>query len=124
MEQHANPYQNMSLAFRYFFVRKNCFLKYSLAVVVYPGGFGTLDEFSEVLTMLQTRKVNPIPLVLIGRKFWKGLIDWFHQVLEPEGMISPEDFDCFTVVDTPEEAFAYIRERHSRGVTTTVKRND
>lgn len=120
MEQHPNPYQTVSLDFRYFFIRKLCFLKYSVAVVVYPGGFGTLDEMSETLTLIQTHKINRIPLVLVDKKFWTPLIDWFKQGLLAEGLISEKDLDLFHLVDTPEEAMEYIRKCHSHIVRTTV----
>ena len=119
MEQHPNPYQTTSLDFRYFFIRKLCFLKYSVAVVIYPGGFGTLDEMSETLTLIQTNKINPVPLVLVGKKFWQPLLDWFRNSLLENGLISEKDFDLFIVVDTPEDAMEYIRKRHSRVVLTS-----
>ena len=119
MEQQPNPYQKASLDFWYFFIRKLCFLKYSSAVVIYPGGFGTLDEMSETLTLIQTNKINPVPLVLVDKKFWGPLLDWFKNTLLAEGMISEEDLDLFVVVDTPEEAMEYIRECHSRVVSAS-----
>ena len=115
MEQHPNKYQTQSLSFRYFFVRKVCFLKYSTAIVVYPGGFGTLDELSEVLTMVQTKKINMVPIVFVGKKFWGGLIDWFSNTLATDGMISPEDLKLIHLVDTPEEAMNYLKECHRYG---------
>lgn len=115
MEQHPNKYQTQSLSFRYFFVRKVCFLKYSTAIVVYPGGFGTLDELSEVLTMVQTKKINMVPIVFVGKKFWGGLIDWFTNTLAADGMISPEDLKLIHLVDTPEEAMNYLKECHRYG---------
>ena len=121
MEQHPNQYQNKALSFRYFFVRKVCFLKYSSAAVVYPGGFGTLDEFSEVLTMVQTRKINMIPIILLGSKFWGGLLDWMREQLLGEGMISPEDLSLFKTVDTAEEAVDFLTECHRYGRRGTVK---
>lgn len=119
MEQQPNPYQKASLDFRYFFIRKLCFLKYSSAVVIYPGGFGTLDEMSETLTLIQTNKINPVPLVLVDKKFWGPLLDWFKNTLLAEGMISEEDLDLFVVVDTPEEVMEYIRKCHSRVVSAS-----
>ena len=119
MEQHPNPYQTTSLDFRYFFIRKVCFLKYSVAVVVYPGGFGTLDEMSETLTLVQTRKINRIPLVLVGKKFWKPLIDWFRGTLLEQKMIEEKDLELFYLTDSPEDALAYIRKCHSRVINTT-----
>ena len=120
MEQHSNKYQTASLDFRYFFVRKVCFLKYSVGCVVYPGGFGTLDEFSEVLTLVQTKKIRKVPLVLVGKKFWTPLLEWFRETLLAEAMIHPQDLDLFHIVDCADDAFKYIRKIHSGGVTTTV----
>ena len=114
-EQHPNRYQNTSLSFRYFFLRKLCFLKYSTAVIVYPGGFGTLDELSEVMTMIQTRKINLIPLILVDREYWKGFFDWVRKTLVPAGMIAPEDLDFIKLVDTAEEAVDYLVECHRYG---------
>jgi len=103
MEQRANPYQDVSLAFRHFFSRKVMFVKYASAYVVLPGGFGTLDELAEILTLVQTGKTKQIPIVLVGSKFWKGLIDWFCDTMVTEGVISDTDMDYFHLVDTPEE---------------------
>ena len=121
MEQHPNTYQTDSLSFRYFFVRKVCFLKYSTALIVYPGGFGTLDELSEVLTMVQTNKINMVPIVFVGKKFWQGFIDWTQNTLLEEGMISPEDMNLFKVVDSGKEAVDWLVECHRYGRRGTVK---
>lgn len=121
MEQYPNPYQNESLSFRYFFVRKVCFLKYSSAVIVFPGGFGTLDELSEVLTMVQTGKINMIPIIFVGSEFWNGLVGWFKQQLVDDGMISPGDVDLFKVVDSAEEAVSYLEECHRYSKRSSVK---
>ncbi len=121
MEQHPNIYQNTSISFNYFFIRKVSFLKYSTAVIVYPGGFGTLDELSEVLTMVQTEKINLIPIIFVGVKFWGGLIDWFKNTLLADGMISPEDLSLIKVVDSAEEAVNYLQECHRYGKRGTVK---
>lgn len=121
MEQYPNPYQNESLSFRYFFVRKVCFLKYSSAVIVFPGGFGTLDELSEVLTMVQTGKINMIPIIFVGSSFWKGMVEWFKSELAAGGMISPGDMDLFKVVDTAEEAVSYLEECHRYSRRSSVK---
>ena len=86
MEQHPNQYQTTSLSFDYFFVRKVSFLKYSTAIIVYPGGFGTLDELSEVLTMVQTEKINLIPIIFVNKKYWGGLIRWFKNTMLSEKM--------------------------------------
>ena len=118
-EQHPNPFQTISLAFRYFFVRKVCFLKYSTAVIVFPGGFGTLDELGEVLTMVQTRKINPIPIILVGKNFWEGMTEWF-KTMEKESLISPGDIDLIKIVDTADEAMAYLLECHKYGPRGTV----
>jgi uncharacterized protein (TIGR00730 family) len=120
MEQNPNSYQTLSLSFNYFFVRKVCFLKYSTAFIVYPGGFGTLDELSEVLTMVQTAKINMIPIIFVNRKFWGGLLEWFKNTLVTGKMISPEDMDLIQLVDTAEEAVQYLKECHRYGKRGTV----
>ena len=108
-EQSANPTQDISLSFRYFFVRKLMFVKYSLAYVVFPGGFGTLDEFFEALTLIQTKKISRFPVILYGSSYWSGLIDWLKgQVLEL-GCINEEDLDLFKIVDSPEEVLPIIQ---------------
>ena len=121
MEQNPNKYQTKSLFFRYFFVRKVCFLKYSTAIIVYPGGFGTLDELSEVLTMVQTGKINMIPIIFVDKKFWGGVVDWFKNTLATEGMIDEKDLDLFQLVDTAEDAVAYLQECHRYGRRGTVR---
>jgi uncharacterized protein (TIGR00730 family) len=110
-EQNHNPYidHEHNLEFDYFFVRKVIFVKYAQGFVILPGGFGTLDEFFEALTLIQTHKINERPVVLIGIEYWKGLIDWImDSMLNLEQNISPKDMDLFKLVDTPEEAFKYI----------------
>ena len=122
MEQHPNPYQNVSLDFRYFFIRKVCFLKYAVALVAYPGGFGTLDEFFEAITLIQTRKVNPIPMVLVGKAFWQPMVDFFRNTMLLEYQtISEQDLNLFTLVDTPEEACDFIINSHKYGMSGTIK---
>ncbi len=122
MEQHENRYQTESLEFRYFFIRKVCFLKYAVAIVAYPGGFGTLDEISEALTMIQTNKVNRVPVVMVNRDFWSPLIDWFRKTMLEQGLISPEDMDLFYLADNADDACGYIRSWHEKnGIRTTVK---
>ncbi|HEU0201437.1 MAG TPA: TIGR00730 family Rossman fold protein [Burkholderiaceae bacterium] len=98
-EQSGNPYQDIALRFRHFFARKVAFVKYAAAYVVMPGGFGTLDELSEALTLIQTRKGRIIPIVLVGTPFWSGLLDWFRNVLVGQGMISERDMDLMRLVD-------------------------
>ena len=122
-EQKPNVHQTKSLSFRYFFTRKVCFLKYSLAIFVFPGGFGTLDELFEALTMIQTRKIHPIPLILVGSSFWNGLLDWIREQMISGGTISPEDMDLIKVVDTAEEARDYLLECHRYGIQSTVISN-
>jgi hypothetical protein len=109
MEQHSNPFINVEVKFHYFFVRKVMFLKHTCAVVVMPGGFGTLDEMFEVVTLVQTHKIAPMPIVLFGRAYWQGMIDWIKTTMEDEhGYISHGDLDLFTLVDTVEEAVAAL----------------
>jgi uncharacterized protein (TIGR00730 family) len=102
-EQSPNPYSNLSIDFRYFFVRKTMFVKYSEAFVVFPGGFGTLDEVFEALTLIQTAKVERFPVVLYGSEYWTGLLDWVRGRLLAEGMVSQSDLDLIQVVDSTEE---------------------
>ncbi|WP_442784933.1 TIGR00730 family Rossman fold protein [Chryseobacterium sp. MYb264] len=110
-EQHFNPYINKSYSmnFDYFFVRKVMFVKYSQGFVVMPGGFGTLDELTEALTLIQTNKIGKFPIVLVGSEFWSGLLDWFKETLLKEGMIHEDDLDLYRVVDTADEAVAHIK---------------
>ncbi len=108
-EQAPNPYANVRLEYKYFFIRKVMFVKYAMAYIIMPGGFGTMDEFFEALTLIQTTRIKPFPLVLMGSRFWSGLIDWFKATLIEEGTISPSDMDLFRVVDTPEEAVRVIK---------------
>ncbi|MDX6562353.1 MAG: hypothetical protein QOD65_2167 [Gaiellales bacterium] len=105
-EQSPNPYTNLSINFRYFFVRKTMFVKYSEAFVVFPGGFGTLDEVFEALTLIQTAKVERFPVVLYGSEYWSGLLDWIRNRLLSEGMVSEADLGLIRVVDTTEEVCA------------------
>ena len=101
-EQHYNPYIDKlySMDFDYFFIRKVMFVKYSQGFIVMPGGFGTLDELTEALTLIQTSKIAKFPIVLVGKEFWSGLLDWFQEVLLKEGMISEGDLELYRVVDT------------------------
>ncbi len=108
MEQKTNPYQDVSQTFRHFFARKYMFVRFATAYVVMPGGFGTLDELLEALTLIQTRKTPRIPLILVGSEFWSGMLDWFRTRLVAEGMINAEDMDLITVIDDPECVVASI----------------
>lgn len=107
-EQTDNGYQDISMHFRHFFSRKTMFVKYATAYVVMPGGFGTLDELAEILTLIQTGKSRRIPVVLVGSMFWQGLLDWFVQRLVAEGMIKEEDLQLMTVVDDADAVLAAI----------------
>lgn len=108
-EQKPNPFANVRLDFRYFFIRKVMFVKYAVAYVILPGGFGTLDEFTEAITLIQTRRIKPFPVILVNRNYWKGLLDWMRKVVCPECLISPEDMDIIQVIDEPEEVVRAIR---------------
>jgi len=117
MEQEPNPYidQDKNLNFDYFFVRKVMFVKYSQGFIVMPGGFGTLDELFEAITLIQTFKISRFPIVLVGTDFWSGLIDWVKEVLlNRENNVSPSDLDLFTIVDTSEEAVQVIEDFYNR----------
>jgi uncharacterized protein (TIGR00730 family) len=102
-EQFGNSYQDIALTFRHFFSRKVMFVKYASAYVVLPGGFGTLDELAEILTLIQTKKTRRIPVILVHSPFWRGLITWFRDTLVQEGTISAEDLDLFEVLDKPQD---------------------
>ncbi len=109
IEQKPNDFQNMTLRFRYFFCRKVMFLKYAHGFIAFPGGFGTLDEFSEALVLIQTLKQASFPVVLVGSEYWGGLVDWIrNKMLGEYDYIRPEDMNVFTVVDTPEDAAKII----------------
>jgi uncharacterized protein (TIGR00730 family) len=108
-EQKGNPYANLPLHFHYFFSRKVCFVKYSVAYVFMPGGFGTLDEFFEVVTLVQTERVPRCPLILFGREYWTGLLRWMKtQMQDKNKFIGPADLDLFTITDDPQEAVDLI----------------
>lgn len=112
MEQADNEFQDISLHFRHFFTRKVMFVKYASAYVVLPGGFGTLDELAEILTLVQTGKTRRIPIILVGSGFWRGLVDWFADTLVAEGTISREDMKLFRVVDECREVVDAIFEHY------------
>ena len=110
-EQHFNPYidKSYSMDFDYFFVRKVMFVKYSQGFIVLPGGFGTLDELSEALTLIQTHKIGRFPIVLVGSEFWSGLLDWYSNTLLKNGLIAEGDLSLFRIVDSADEAVAHIK---------------
>lgn len=116
-EQHSNPYidRDKDIDFDYFFVRKVMFVKYSQGFVVLPGGFGTLDELFEALTLIQTLKIGKFPIVLVGKDFWGGMVKWIEEVLlQKEKNISPDDMFLFTLVDTADEVVEYIDEFYKK----------
>ncbi|MFZ2639762.1 MAG: TIGR00730 family Rossman fold protein [Verrucomicrobiia bacterium] len=108
-EQKANPYINHPLEFHYFFTRKVCFVKYASAFVLFPGGFGTQDEYFEAITLIQTHRIEQFPIVMIGRDYWRGLVDWMRQTMVKSNYIEARDLDLFVCVDEPKEAVEHIR---------------
>jgi uncharacterized protein (TIGR00730 family) len=111
-EQVPNRYQDVSLSFRYFFIRKLMFIKYAIAFIIFPGGFGTMDELFEALTLSQTKRIQSFPIILYGSEHWKGLIDWMKNTLVRNGTLAREDFSLFSLVDTPEEVSFLINEHY------------
>jgi len=110
LEQKPNPYANITLSFRYFFVRKVMFVKYAVAYIILPGGFGTMDELFESITLIQTHKIRPFPVILVGSNYWKGLLDWIKEVLLKEGKISPPDLEILRLIDDPMEIVKTIKK--------------
>lgn len=108
-EQVPNAYSNLKLEFNYFFIRKVMFIKYAAAYIAMPGGFGTLDEVFEVMTLIQTKRVKPFPIILVGSDYWSGLLDWIKARLRDAGMISPGDLDIVQLIDDPEEIVATVK---------------
>jgi len=108
-EQKPNPYANVSIDYKYFFIRKVMFVKYAVAYVIFPGGYGTLDELFEALTLIQTRRIKSFPVVLLGGAYWKGLMDWLSDTVLKENKILPEDLDLIRITDDPDEAVRYIQ---------------
>jgi uncharacterized protein (TIGR00730 family) len=123
-EQNSNPYTNLSINFRYFFVRKTMFVKYSNGFVIFPGGFGTLDELFEALTLVQTHKINRFPIVLYGSSYWKGLLDWVENTQLTERTISPEDLNLLVVTDEIEEARDVLVECYKTRCWEAWKRSE
>jgi len=121
-EQSGNPYQDISLSFRHFFARKVMFVKYASAYVVLPGGFGTLDELMEIMTLIQTGKSRRIPVILVHAPFWQGLLAWFRDTLVPEGTISAEDLDLITVLDDAQDVLRAIFQYYEhRGFEPSIE---
>ena len=110
-EQKANEYANVRLKFNYFFIRKVMFIKYAVAYIIMPGGFGTLDELFEALTLIQTKRIRPFPVILMDSGFWNGLLEWIKTTLVKKNTIPKSDLEVFNVVDTPEEAVGIIKRR-------------
>jgi hypothetical protein len=122
-EQDPNPYANVPINFHYFFARKVCFVKYSLGFIFMPGGYGTLDEFFEVVTLVQTQRIPRFPLILFGRAYWKGLLQWMKTTLERPGFISPGDLELATVTDRVDQAVKLILDYQRQvGPPETVSR--
>ena len=110
-EQKPNKYANIRLDYKYFFIRKVMFVKYAVAYVIMPGGFGTLDELFEALTLIQTKRIRSFPVILMDSRYWKGLIGWMKETQLKAKFISPSDLDIFDIVDRPEEAVSIIKRR-------------
>jgi uncharacterized protein (TIGR00730 family) len=113
-EQDANGFQDIGLTFHFFFARKVMFVRYATAFVVFPGGFGTLDELFEALVLIQTRKIRSFPVVMVGTEHWAGLIEWMRERLADEGMISPQDLDLLSCTDDPDEVVAIVESGAER----------
>ena len=120
-EQRVNPYLTSSLDFKFFFVRKTMFVKYAIGFVVFPGGFGTLDELFESLTLIQTGKVTDFPVVLFGTEYWRGMVDWIHQRMVDDGYISTPELRLFTVTDDPQVVVKTIMDARDRLGITAVE---
>lgn len=112
-EQKANAYQTLSLTFKYFFVRKMMFVKYSLAFVIFPGGFGTFDELFEALTLIQTKKIRNFPIVMFGSQYWSGMLAWLREEVLRSGKINEHDLDLFHVTDSPAEVVEIVTRSQS-----------
>ena len=109
-EQKPNPYTNVHIDYKYFFIRKVMFVKYAMAYIILPGGFGTLDELFEAMTLIQTKRIKSFPVILMGSEYWKGLIDWMKDTMMRDLMIEKDDLDYFQVIDDPEEVVRHIKK--------------
>jgi uncharacterized protein (TIGR00730 family) len=109
-EQKPNPYANLTIDSKYFFIRKVMFVKYAVAYVILPGGFGTMDELFEALTLIQTKRIKSFPVILMGSEYWKGLFDWLRETMLRDNKISPEDLERFQIIDDPGEAVRHIQK--------------
>lgn len=122
-EQHPNAHQTVSLMFRYFFIRKMMFVRYSLGYVVMPGGFGTFDEMFEALTLIQTKKAYPFPVILYGKDYWSGLLEWLKSAVLPAGTIGDNDIDLLTLTEDPDEVME-ILDRHLQWKADKIRESD
>jgi uncharacterized protein (TIGR00730 family) len=109
-EQEPNIFTNLPLSFKYFFVRKVMFIKYAMAFLCMPGGFGTLDEAFEAITLIQTKRIKPFPIILVGSDFWSGLLDWVHEKILANGNVDNEDMKIINLMDDPQEIVSYIKK--------------
>ncbi len=109
-EQKPNPYANISIDYKYFFIRKVMFVKYAMAYVILPGGFGTMDELFEALTLIQTKRIRSFPVVLMGSEYWEGLFSWLKNTMLGQGKISPEDIELFSIIDDPRAIVKHIQK--------------
>jgi uncharacterized protein (TIGR00730 family) len=109
-EQRPNPYANLQLDYKYFFIRKVMFVKYAVAYVIMPGGYGTMDEFFEALTLIQTKRMKSFPVILMGRDYWQGLLDWLKNTMLQAKMILPFDIEMIQIIDEPEEVVKHIKK--------------
>jgi len=110
LEQKPNPYANISIDYKYFFIRKVMFVKYAMAYVIMPGGFGTMDELFEAITLIQTKRIKCFPVILMGSEYWKGLFDWLKKTMLRDNKISPTDMELFQVIDDPAEVVKHIQK--------------
>lgn len=109
-EQKPNPYANIVIEYKYFFVRKVMFVKYAVAYVILPGGFGTMDELFEALTLIQTKRIKPFPVILMGSEYWKGLVDWIKDTMYRNDKVDASDLDILQIIDDPDEAVRHIKK--------------
>jgi len=109
-EQKPNEYSNLNIEFNYFFIRKVMFVKYALAYIIMPGGFGTLDELFEAVTLIQTHRIKPLPVILVGKDYWSGLLDWIKSSLLKEKRISPEDIEILQIIDDPKQIVKAVKK--------------
>jgi uncharacterized protein (TIGR00730 family) len=114
VEQACNPYTNKSITFKHFFVRKVMLVKYAIAFIIMPGGLGTMDELTEILTLMQTHKIRPFPIILYNSKFWKGFLDWLRGNVLASGYISEEDFDLLRICDEPTAVIETVQRWYIR----------